>query len=90
MKVTQEKLPASQIGLEIEIPADIAKNTYDKVVKEIAKTTNIPGFRQGKVPRPILLQRLGSKKIKSAVLEQLVQDTYQTAVEEQEIKSIGN
>ena len=57
MKVTQEKLPASQIGLEIEIPAETAKSTYEKVVKEIARNTNIPGFRKGKVPRPILLQR---------------------------------
>ena len=90
MKVTQEKLPASQIGLEIEIPAETATTTYEKVVKEIARTTNIPGFRKGKVPRPILLQRLGSKRIKAAVLEQLVQDTFQKAVEEQEINSIGN
>lgn len=90
MKVTQEKLPASQIGLEIEIPAETAKSTYEKVVKEIARNTNIPGFRKGKVPRPILLQRLGSKRIKAAVLEQLVQDTFQKAVEEQEIESIGN
>jgi trigger factor len=90
MKVTQEKLPASQIGLEIEIPAETANSTYEKVVKEIARNTNIPGFRKGKVPRPILLQRLGSKRIKAAVLEQLVQDTFQKAVEEQKIESIGN
>ena len=90
MKVTQEKLPASQIGLEIEIPAETAKNTYEKVVKEIAKTTNIPGFRKGKVPRPILLQRLGSKRIKAAVLDQLIQDTFKQAVEDQDINAIGN
>ncbi len=90
MKVTQEKLPASQIGLNIEIPAPQAQETYDKVVKNIAKTTTIPGFRKGKIPRPILLQRLGSKRIKAAVLEQIVQDTFSKAVEEQEINVLGN
>jgi len=90
MKITQEKLPASQIGLEIEIPAETAKNTYEKVIKEIAKTANIPGFRKGKVPRPILLQRLGVNRIKAAVLDELIQDTFKKAIEQESINAIGN
>ncbi len=65
MKITQEKLPASQIGLEIEIPADKSKSIYDKTVKELARQVNIPGFRKGKVPRPILIQRLGHERVKT-------------------------
>ncbi len=90
MKITQEKLPASQIGLEIEIPAETAKNTYEKVVQEIAKTANIPGFRKGKVPRPILIQRLGASRIKAAVLDELIQDTFKAAIEQESINAIGN
>lgn len=90
MKITQEKLPASQIGLEIEIPAETSKNTYEKVVKEIAKTTNLPGFRKGKIPRPILLQRLGSLRIKGAVLEELIQESIQKAIEQESINVLGN
>ncbi len=90
MKITQEKLPASQVGLEIEIPAETSKQTYEKVVKQIARTTNIPGFRQGKVPRPILLQRLGHDRIKAAVLEELIQDSLKIAVEQESINSLGN
>ncbi len=62
MKVTQEKLPASQIGLEIEITPEITKQTYEQVIKNLASTANISGFRKGKVPRPILLQRLGTTR----------------------------
>ncbi|WP_069790641.1 trigger factor [Cyanobacterium sp. IPPAS B-1200] len=90
MKITQEKLPASQIGLEIEIPAETSKKTYEKVITQIARTTNIPGFRQGKVPRPILLQRLGHDRIKAAVLEELIQDSLKTAIEQESIESLGN
>ncbi|MEY3221480.1 MAG: hypothetical protein RLZZ203_336, partial [Cyanobacteriota bacterium] len=59
MKVTQEKLPASQIGLEIEITPEITKQKYEQVIKNLTSTLNIPGFRKGKVPRQILVQRLG-------------------------------
>jgi trigger factor len=89
MKVTREKLPASQIGLEIEIPAEASKSTYDKVVGNLARTANIPGFRKGKVPRPILLQRLGTKAVKAAVLEELIQKGVESALEQEKIAAIG-
>ncbi|MBD2356896.1 trigger factor [Tolypothrix sp. FACHB-123] len=89
MKVTQEKLPASQIGLEIEITPEITKQTYEQVIKNLASTANIPGFRKGKVPRQILLQRLGTTRIKAAALEELIQDGIEKAVKQEDIKAIG-
>jgi trigger factor len=85
MKVTQEKLPKSQIGLEIEIPAETTKQAYEKVVQNLARSANIPGFRKGKVPRQILLQRLGPQRIKEAALEDLVQDGIKKAIEQESI-----
>jgi trigger factor len=89
MKVTREKLPASQIGLEIEIPAETSKSTYEKVVGNLARTANIPGFRKGKIPRPILLQRLGTKAVKAAVLEELIQNGVESALKQENIDSLG-
>lgn len=90
MKITQEKLPASQIGLEIEITPELSQKTYDKVIKEFTRSASIPGFRKGKVPRTILLQRLGSERIKGAVLEELIQDSLKQAIEQESIEALGN
>jgi len=90
MKVTQEKLPDSQIGLEIEISAENTKQTYEKVVQKLARSSKIPGFRQGKVPRHILLQRLGVERIKAAALEELVQKSLEDAIAQESIKPLGN
>jgi trigger factor len=90
MKVTQEKLPDSQIGLEIEIPAEKSQAAYEKVVKNLARTVNIPGFRKGKVPRQVLLQRLGASYIKATALEELIQDSFKQALEQEEITALGN
>ncbi|MEC4819681.1 MAG: trigger factor, partial [Scytonema sp. PMC 1069.18] len=89
MKVTQEKLPASQIGLEIEIAPEKTKTTYEQVIKNLSSTANIPGFRKGKVPRQILLQRLGVTRIKAAALEELIQDGLKEAVKQEDIQAIG-
>ncbi|MGP0129304.1 MAG: trigger factor [cyanobacterium endosymbiont of Rhopalodia musculus] len=90
MKVTQERLPDSQVGLEIEIPAETLEKAYEKKVNTLARTANIPGFRKGKVPRTILLQRLGTKYVKAATLEELIQESIKKAVKQEELESLGN
>ncbi|NEQ45830.1 MAG: trigger factor [Leptolyngbya sp. SIOISBB] len=90
MKVTQEQLPDSQVGLQIEIPAEVSKQTYEKVLKKLMKTVRVPGFRPGKVPRPVFLQRFGSAQIKAAALEELVQTTVEQAIKDESIEAIGN
>ncbi|MEM9924124.1 MAG: trigger factor [Cyanobacteria bacterium P01_D01_bin.50] len=89
MKVTQEKLQSSQIGLEIEIAPEKTKQTYEKVIQNYAREANISGFRKGKVPRQILLQRLGKTRIKAAALEELIQNGIGEAIKQENIEAIG-
>jgi len=89
MKVTQEKLPDSQISLEIEIPAEISQKIYNTTLQSFARTANIPGFRKGKIPRPVLLQRLGSN-LTAATLEDSIKSTLSDAIEQEKIESLGN
>ena len=90
MKVTQEQLPDSQVGLQIEISAEVSKQTYDKVLQKLIKTANIPGFRRGKVPRQVFLQRFGVVQVKAAALEELVQKSVDQAIKQESIEAIGN
>lgn len=90
MKVTQEKLPDSQIGLEISISPEKSKQTYETVVQNLARSTQIPGFRKGKIPRQVLIQRLGSQRIKAAALEEIIQSSLQEAIKQESIDVLGN
>ncbi len=90
LKVTQKKLPASQLGLEIEIPGTRSQQAYETVVKNLMKTAQIPGFRRGKIPRQVILQRFGSNHLKAATLEDLVQNSLKEAIEQEKIHVLGN
>ncbi len=90
MKVTQEKLPASQVGLEIEITPEMTKKAYEQVVQEFMRSANIPGFRKGKVPRQVLVQRFGTLRLKAAALEELIDNSLKEAIKQEEIEAIGN
>ncbi len=89
MKVTQEKLPDSQLGLEIEITGESSRQKYHKKVQELTQSVTIPGFRKGKVPQQILLQRLGVERIKAATLEELIQESLEAAIAQEEIQYLG-
>ena len=89
MKVTQERLPESQVGLNIEIAPEASRSAYEKMVQNLSRSSNIPGFRKGKVPRRILLQRIGIERIKAAALEELIQKSLQDAIEQESIKALG-
>ena len=65
----------SQVGLQIEISPEASQQTYEKVLRKLIKTVRIPGFRPGKVPRPVFLQRFGTVQLKAAALEELVQNS---------------
>ncbi|NEO83405.1 MAG: trigger factor [Spirulina sp. SIO3F2] len=90
MKVTQEKRPNSQIALSIEVPAEATKKAYEKVVRDLSKNLRIPGFRKGKVPRQVLLQRVGPERIRAESLETLVQDSINQATKQEEVDTLGN
>jgi trigger factor len=90
MKVTQEKLPASQIGLEIEITPEMSQKAYEQVIQKFTRTANIPGFRKGKVPRQVLVQRFGSMQLKATALEELIDETLKQAIEQEKIDALGN
>ncbi|QZZ20393.1 trigger factor [Leptothermofonsia sichuanensis E412] len=90
MKVTQERLPASQIGLEIEITSEMTRQAYEKVIQKYTRTANIPGFRKGKVPRQVLIQRFGALQLKAAALEDLIDDSLKSALNQEKIDALGN
>lgn len=90
MKVTQQNLPDSQVGLEIEVPAELSKQGYEKVLRDYMKSANIPGFRKGKVPRQILIQRIGTLQLKAAALEDMLQTAIEKAIKQEDIDALGN
>jgi trigger factor len=89
VKSTIEKLSPTRAKLTITVPADELKPSITHAYGHIAEQINIPGFRKGKVPPPIVDQRVG----KAAVLEHAVNEGldgfYRAAVEEHKLRPLG-
>jgi trigger factor len=89
VKVTQDKVEERQAYLTIEMePAEVEdglKKAYNKLVKKY----NIPGFRKGKTPRPILEQYLGKEVFLEEAVEIMAPDAYEKAAKEKDLKAIS-
>ena len=86
--VKLEKIDGSKVVLEIEVPEEKVAEALEKAYRKVVKTVSLPGFRKGKVPRPILESRFGVEILYEDALEYLVPDAYDSAVKETGITTL--
>jgi trigger factor len=65
MPNTVEALGEDKVKLTVEVPAHDVQHAVEHAASDLAASVRIPGFRKGKVPRPILLQRVGKERLYS-------------------------
>jgi trigger factor len=88
LSVVTERLPKSQVGLDIEVPAEVVDATYDRVLNRLASRAKIEGFRPGRAPRALIEARIGAAALREEVVEQMVPDVMRQALERESIDPI--
>ena len=82
MKVTSERLPESRVQLMIEADEEATLKAQDAAYRRVVGSVNVPGFRRGKAPRPILERMLGRETILREAAQIVLPELYQKALEE--------
>ncbi|HVM69945.1 MAG TPA: trigger factor, partial [Gaiellaceae bacterium] len=63
METRVEELEGDRVRLTVDVPAHDVHHAVEHATSDLAGSVKIPGFRPGKVPIPILVQRLGKERI---------------------------
>jgi trigger factor len=63
MAAQVEELPENKVKLTIDVPAHDVHHAVEHAATDLAASVRIPGFRKGKVPMPLLVQRVGRERI---------------------------
>ncbi|MGA8923023.1 MAG: trigger factor [Candidatus Dormiibacterota bacterium] len=90
LSVTTEPLPKSQIGMTIEVPAEVVDATYERVLNRLVSRARIEGFRPGRAPRALVEARLGPAVLREEVVETMVPEVMRQALDEGSIDPIDN
>ena len=88
MKVTIENKKGLNKDLKIFIDKNTMNSYLDEKYEEIKGTVNLKGFRPGKVPREVLKRQFG-KAVFSEVLDKVLKETTNKALNENKIKPAG-
>ncbi|RZT58219.1 trigger factor [Microcella alkaliphila] len=86
---TVEKLSPTRAKLVITVTPDELKPSIEHAYKHIAESVTIPGFRKGKVPPPIIDQRVGRAEVLNHAVSEGLDGFYRAAVTEQGIRALG-
>ncbi|HVC85942.1 MAG TPA: trigger factor [Gaiellaceae bacterium] len=58
-----EELSENRVKLTVGVPAHDLQHAVEHAATDLAATVRIPGFRKGKVPMPLLVQRVGRERL---------------------------
>ena len=89
VKTSVEQINPTRVKLTINVEPAELKPYVDAAYRTIAEQIQVPGFRRGKVPTPIIDQRVG----RAAVLDQAISDGldvfFNQAVAESDVQPLG-
>jgi trigger factor len=89
VKSTVEHLSPTRVRINVEVPFDELKPSFDSAFKKLAKQVRIPGFRPGKAPARVLENRLGRSVVLDEVVNEAVPAKYLEAVNSGEVRTLG-
>lgn len=89
LQVKTSPRPQSRLALEVVVPAERCQRSYDKAVRKLCRTVRLPGFRPGRVPQTAMLQQLGTRQVWITALEQLLEDTAQEVLNDEDLALLG-
>jgi trigger factor len=69
MATQVEQLAEDKVRLTVDVPAHDVHHAVEHAANDLAQSVRIPGFRQGKVPRPLLMQRIGKERVFAEAVE---------------------
>ncbi|HEX8051234.1 MAG TPA: trigger factor [Solirubrobacterales bacterium] len=90
MKTAVSELPGSRVRVEVEVPtADVEKAT-SRAARALAKEMRMPGFRAGKAPASLVIQRVGFGAVFQEAIREALPEWYERALFESGVSPIGD
>jgi trigger factor len=90
LKTTVTELPESRVRVQVEVPPNEVEVRLERKARQLGREMRLPGFRRGKVPAPLVIQKVG----REVVLEEAVRDTlgnwYSDAIDTAGIVPVGD
>ena len=90
MKTTVTELPESRVKIDVAVEPETLAKRVDRAAKSLGGELKLPGFRKGKVPPQLVLQRVGREAVLEQALRESLPEWYERALVETGVNPIGD
>jgi trigger factor len=90
VNTTLTELPDSRVRVEVQVAAEEIEKQLERKAGELGRQLKMPGFRKGKVPAALVIQRLGREYVLDETVRGTLPNWYEQAIKEAGILPIGD
>ncbi len=90
METTVKELPDSRVRVDVDVDAKDVEGSINRTAQQLGQDMKLPGFRKGKVPPEMVVQRLGRQTVLTQALESSLGDWYERAMLESGVNPVGD
>src|SRR6266516_5485077 len=90
METTLTELPDSRVRVEVEVPAEDVARGVNRAARALAREMRLPGFRKGKAPPSLVIQRLGYGAVLEEALRDSLPEWYERALLASGVSPVGD
>jgi trigger factor len=84
-----EELGDNRVRVTVDVPGHDVHHAVEHAASDLAKSVRIPGFRQGKVPMPVLISRVGRERVMAEAVESHIGGWFWNAASEQRLRPVA-
>jgi len=90
METTVSELSGSRVSVEVEVPAAAVDAAVARAARALAREMKMPGFRKGKAPPSLVIQRLGFAPVLEEAIREALPEWYEGALFDSGIAPVGD
>jgi trigger factor len=90
MESTVSELPGSRVSVEVEVPAADVDRAVSRAARGLAREMRMPGFRKGKAPPSLVIQRVGFAAVLEEAIREALPEWYERALLGSGISPVGD
>jgi trigger factor len=84
-----EELPENKIRLTVDVPGHDVQHAVEHAASDLSASVKIPGFRKGKVPMQVLINRVGKERLYTEAVESHIEGWYRNALAGTRIRPVA-
>ena len=90
METTVKELPDSRVRVDVDVDPKDVEGSINRTARQLGQDMKLPGFRKGKVPPEMVVQRLGREAVLTQALESSLGDWYERAMLDSGVNPVGD